>query len=115
VTLTCPACRKANETQRAPCVCARCAADLSPLWAVHTAAEQVLHEAGAALRRRDWTSALTAAGRSWSLRRTTEAAGLAFVAAAASGQTRRACVWLHRSQPADQLDPSAHDSRSVRE
>jgi hypothetical protein len=98
MTLTCPACRKVNAVPRAPCACARCAADLSNLWAVSTAADQALLEAAAALRQSDWLGALTAAGRSWSLRRQSNAAGLAFLAAAASGQTGLACAWLQRSR-----------------
>ena len=98
MTLTCPACRKVNEFHRAPYGCARCAADLSNLWAVNTAAEQARREAVEAMRRRDWSAALTDAGRSWSLRRSVNAAGLAFLAAAASGRTGLACAWLKRSR-----------------
>lgn len=56
-----------------------------------------LEGAAAALANRDWSVALTAAGCSWRLRHTAESARIAFLAAAASGDTARALRWRERA------------------
>jgi len=96
--ITCPACRKANDTGDA--VCARCGCDFVPLRAVLTAAEDCLAAATAALQGGRWPAALRHAEQSWALRRSAGAARIAFLAAAVAGQTRLAILWHARAETA---------------
>jgi hypothetical protein len=92
MVVTCPAC---NKGEQAASACARCGCDLSALHAVLEAAAASLADARAACECCDWGQALTCAERAWQLRHTPEAARLAFLAAAALGQTPCALRW-HR-------------------
>ena len=91
--LTCPACNKAGQTEAA---CARCGCDLSRLHTVLEAAASRLAAARASLEERDWPGALAHAERSWHLCHTVEAARVAFLAAAVTGNSTRALAWHRR-------------------
>ena len=95
MVLICPACRKANETEAASS-CARCGCDLSALASLMLAAASRLADAGECLRNRQWQQALEGAEESWTWRHTPSAARVAFLAAAALGDTRRAFHWRNR-------------------
>lgn len=92
--IVCPACNKANQTEAA---CQRCGCDLARLHEIGDAAAACLGGATAALAERDWSAAHAAAGRSWRLRHTAESARIAFLAAAALGDTARALRWRDRA------------------
>ena len=92
--IICPACNKGNQSGPA---CQRCGCDLAPLHEIGQAAAAFLEGATDALADGDWPAALTAAGRSWRLRHTTESARIAFLAAAAVGDTARALRWRDRA------------------
>ena len=94
MALTCPAC---NKGEQKAAVCARCGCDLSALHAVIEAAAACMAEACHALESRAWGQALICAERAWQLRNAKEAAQLAFLAAAALGQTSRALRWRDRT------------------
>ena len=93
MALTCPACNKVGQTEAA---CARCGGDLSRLHAVLKAAASHLRVAQASLAERDWPGALAHAEQAWRLCHTVEAARVAFLAAAASGNSRPALAWRQR-------------------
>ena len=95
MVLTCPACRKPNETDETV-QCARCGCDLSALASLLIAAASRLAEAGQYLRNRQWRQALDRAEESWGWRHTPVAARIAFLAAAALGETSRAFWWRDR-------------------
>jgi len=95
VAIACPACGKENGEAETG-ACARCGCDLRRLRAVSRCADERLAQAAERLRARDWPGALRRAEESWRLRHTPEAARLAFLAAAASGATRKAALWLAR-------------------
>jgi len=88
--LDCPACGKAAIAGGA---CPRCGCDLSRLQAVLECAARELREAADYIRSGDWRGALHGAERSWQLRHSLEAAAVAFLAAAAAGETARAARW----------------------
>jgi len=94
VPIACPACNKANQTEAA---CQRCGCDLARLHEIRAAAVACLGGATAALADGDWTAALSAAARSWRLRHTAESARIAFLAAAAAGDTARTLHWRQRA------------------
>ena len=90
--LECPACGKTNETESGA-ACSRCGCDLGRLDKVRQAALWRRRAAAQALRERRWADAMRHAEIGWSLRHTAPAARLAFLAAAALGDTRRAVHW----------------------
>jgi hypothetical protein len=94
MALVCPACNKAGQADAA---CSRCGCDLSRLHAIAEAAAAQLAAARAALRQRDWPGARVRAEQSWSLCHTRESARVAFLAAAAAGETARALIWRDRA------------------
>ena len=96
MSLSCPACRKANQTRLA---CERCGCDLTDLQRVAQAASMALAQGLERLRAADWPRALDLAEASWRLQHSQEAARLAFVAAAASGATLQALTWYGRAAP----------------
>jgi len=97
VDLTCPACRKHNPD--ADC-CARCGADLLPLVHIRQAAQQALEEGRLCLKRHQSNAALRAAERSWLLKHSAEAAGLAFLACLHQQQFEAATQWYRRAHNA---------------
>lgn len=100
MTITCPACRKSNDLapSAGPSPCARCGTDLAMLGEIVADADRHLAVAAAALRRKQWQRAQRHAERSWKLRHQPPSARLAFLAAAALGQTTRAAYWHPRAQ-----------------
>ena len=90
--LECPACGKNNETESSA-VCSRCGCDLGRIEKARQAALWRLTAAAQSLRDRRWTAALRHAEIGWSLRHTALAARLAFLAAIALRDTRRAVHW----------------------
>jgi hypothetical protein len=92
MALTCPACNTAGQTEPA---CARWGCDLSQLHAIVVAAASCLSAARAAFEDRDWSGALARAEQSWRLYHSLGSAHLAFLAAAAGGDSGRALRW-HR-------------------
>ncbi len=98
MAITCPACSKTGQTESA---CQRCGCDLSRLHAIVTRATSRLQAARASLEKRDWTRALIHAEQSWRLCHTIESAQMAFLSAAAGGETALALVWRQRARAAD--------------
>jgi hypothetical protein len=92
--ITCPACNKGGQTEP---VCSRCGCDLTGLRAVADAASGAALAACAALCRTDWSEALNQARISWELLHASDAARIAFLAAAASGDTAAALRWRRRA------------------
>ena len=91
--IVCPACNKPNQADAA---CQRCGCDLARLHEVGAAAAASLGDATSALVDCNWPVAFAAAVRSWRLRHTMESARIAFLAAAASGDTAQALRWHRR-------------------
>ncbi len=94
MAITCPACNKAGQTDA---TCQRCGCDLAHLHEIVAAAATRLDRAHAGLACCDWSDALAEAECSWRLVRTREAAQVAWVAAAAVGDTPRVLRWRERS------------------
>jgi hypothetical protein len=92
VQLRCPACGKENIAGPGD-ACRRCGCDLGRICEVRQAAAHSLQAAARLLRGGNWEAALGAAERSWRLRHSPEAARLAFLAAAALGNTSGAEGW----------------------
>ena len=90
--LECPACGKTNETESSV-ACSRCGCDLGRLEQARQAALWRLRAAAQALRERRWADAMRHAEIGWSLRHTALATRLAFLAAIALRDTRRAVHW----------------------
>ena len=92
--ITCPACNKADQADPS---CARCGCDLALLHAIVEAASARLRAAEGALAAGDYRRALRHAGQSWRLWQSQDSAGLAFVAAAALGESGPALRWHRRA------------------
>ncbi len=92
--IVCPACNKASQTAAA---CQRCGCDLTRLQEIVATAGALRGAAVAALADRDWSAAQAAAGRSWQLCHRVESARVAFLAAAAAGETAQALRWRERA------------------
>ncbi|MGH8017689.1 MAG: hypothetical protein ACREIA_05260, partial [Opitutaceae bacterium] len=95
MALTCPACKKANQTESA---CPRCGCDLTRLHAVAGAADARLRATVASLAARDWPGALAHAERSWRLVHSRESAAAAFLAAASAEDTAGMSRWRARAE-----------------
>lgn len=102
VAILCPACGKAN--QGGP-TCPRCGCALEALLRVAAAAERAAAEAHRLLEMRDWAAARAAADRSWRMRRSARSARIAFLAAAAAGDSPGAAQWRARGR-ARSAEPS---------
>ncbi len=108
MTITCPACGKANPEEPA---CARCGCDLTELRAVLTAAAHALETAKACLRAANWAAALDWTEASWQLHHTVETARLGFLAAGGAGDIASALLWQRRT---DEDRPSRAAARASR-
>lgn len=93
----CPACGKKN-IEDTDAECARCGCDLSGMQTLLRCAARRLSAAARGIRECGWPAALAEAEQSWRLRHSSDAARLAFVAAAALGDTRRAILWRARAR-----------------
>jgi hypothetical protein len=94
--ITCPACSKINELSpdsEAAGLCVRCGCDLAMLGIILRAANWNLSLAKLELEQGNWTEALALAEYSWGLKQTKESARVAFLAAAALGQTGSIVKW----------------------
>lgn len=100
MTLRCPACGKTNDLG-GDAACQRCGCDLAMLSSILQSAVSNLKSAAAQLRSQEWEGALWHATQSWSLRHTLAAAQLAFLAAAALGDSARVEQWLSRARQAE--------------
>lgn len=94
MNVTCPACNKPGQTEPA---CPRCGCDLSQLHAILRTATARLADAQTALTRHDCQGALARSEHSWLLLHSAQSAQLAFLAAAALGDTPRALAWRRRA------------------
>ena len=95
--ISCPACGKTSDLS-ATTSCPRCGCDLGPLARIIAGAVWHLQAAAGGLRAGNWAAALEHAQRSWSLLHSPRAARLAFLAAAALGETRDALCWRRRAE-----------------
>jgi hypothetical protein len=77
VEIVCPACNKANDEETH---CSRCGADLLALVQIRRSATQALNSGTRYLKQNDGRSALHQAEISWHLKKSAEAARLAFLA-----------------------------------
>jgi hypothetical protein len=77
VEIVCPACNKANNEEKQ---CSRCGADLLALVQIRRSAALALNNGTRSLKQNDGRSALHQAEISWHLKKSTEAARLAFLA-----------------------------------
>ena len=94
MSVTCPACNKANQTGAA---CSRCGCDLVQLQRILEAAASLTLQARRSLENHAWSDALAHAERSWDLFHSADAAAMAFVAAGGLGDTSGALQWHARA------------------
>ena len=92
--IKCPACGKENDEAKE---CARCGCELSILARICRAAEQELFMGKKSLENRNIPVAMHHAGKSWHLKKSSEAARLAFLTALASGDFAQAGKWYART------------------
>ncbi len=96
--ITCPACRKVNES---PVQCGRCGADLKPLLEIRRHADLAIQKGTQYLKRKDGRNALQQAQLAWHLKHSPKAARLAFFACLMLEQYPVATRWyqvLHASE-----------------
>ena len=91
--ITCPACKKANQTGDK---CLRCGCDLSILRQIREAATYELGRAARQLRNNNGQVALEHAKRSWSLKNSASAARTAFMACLLMEKFDEATQWYAR-------------------
>ena len=92
--ITCPACGKKNVGGME---CARCGCELSILERIIRAAEHELDIGRESLMRGNAAEALRRAESSWILRKSPEAARLAFLAGLAAGDFEQVGKWYTRA------------------
>ncbi|MDO8722838.1 MAG: hypothetical protein Q7J31_11560 [Syntrophales bacterium] len=92
--IKCPACGKENNEAKE---CTRCGCELSILASICRAAEQELFMGKESLVNGDIPVAIHHAGKSWHLKKSPEAARLAFLTALASGDFAQAGKWYART------------------
>ena len=92
--IKCPACGKENDEGKE---CVRCGCELSILARICRAAEQELFMGKENLASGDIPAAMHHAGKSWRLKKSPEAARLAFLTALASGDFAQARTWYART------------------
>lgn len=88
--ITCPACRKVNES---PVECSRCGADLKPLAEIRRHADLAIQRGTQYLKLKEGRNALQEAQLSWHLKHSRESARLAFLACLTLGQYNLATSW----------------------
>jgi hypothetical protein len=91
--IRCPACGRANEDADP---CARCGCDLSGLRRIADTAERELDRGSRALKQGRGREALARAETSWRLRKSPQAARLAFLASLLLHRTDEATQWWRR-------------------
>jgi len=105
MTIICPACGKKNEDVRE---CPRCGCELSILEKVNRAAARELLMGRESFLGGDMQTAMHHAGKSWYLKKSPEAARLAFLSALAANDLVQVGRWYARASG------SAEESRSIR-
>jgi hypothetical protein len=98
VEIVCPACHKTNTDDAR---CRRCGADLQALSRVRRSAASALKIGAQHLRQKDGRSALRQAEISWRLKRSAEAARLAFLACLLLRRFEAATLWYKRAVSRD--------------
>ena len=93
-SIICPACGKENDEAKE---CARCGCELSILKMISRTAEQELSMGKESLVKGDIPAAVHHAGKSWHLKKSPEAARLAFLSALAAGDFKEAGRWYLRT------------------
>ncbi len=88
--ITCPACRKVNES---PVKCSRCGADLKPLLEIRRHADMAIQKGIQYLKQKDGRNALQQAQLSWHLKHSHKAARLAFLSCLTLEQYSLATSW----------------------
>ena len=91
--ITCPACKKANQSGDK---CLRCGCDLSMLRQIREAATRELGKAAGQLRNNNGQMALKHAKRSWKLKNSASAAKTAFMACLLMKKFDEATQWYSR-------------------
>ncbi|PIP08231.1 MAG: hypothetical protein COX51_04790 [Syntrophobacteraceae bacterium CG23_combo_of_CG06-09_8_20_14_all_50_8] len=92
--IICPACGKENDGVRE---CTRCGCELSILEMISRTAEQELFMGKESLVNGDIPAAMHHTGKSWHLKKSPEAARLAFLSALAAGDFEQAGRWYVRT------------------
>jgi len=90
MNITCPACGKKNEGVME---CQRCGCELAVLQKITAVAEAVLLDCQKSLACGDAAAACYQAKKSWQLKKSSEAARLAFLANLAIGDFTQAEMW----------------------
>ncbi len=94
MTISCPACGKKSEDERE---CPRCGCELSILEMISRAAARELFEGREYFLAGDMPSAIHHAGKSWYLKKSPEAARLAFLAALSARDSQQVERWYARA------------------
>jgi len=92
--IKCPACGKENDGARE---CTRCGCELHILEKISRLAERELMRGKESLVNGAVVDAMSYAGRSWYLKKSPEAARLAFLSALAAGDFEQASRWYARN------------------
>ena len=92
--ITCPACGKENDGEME---CPRCGCELSILEMISRTADKELFMGKESLVNGDIPAAIHHAGKSWHLKKSPEAARLAFLSALATGNFEQAGRWYVRT------------------
>ena len=102
--IICPACGKENSDVRE---CTRCGCELFMLEMISRRAQQELFIGKGSLVNGDIPSAIQHAGKSWRLKKSPQAAQLAFMSALAAGDFKDAGRWYARTgqKPAAPIFP----------
>ncbi|MFV1975375.1 MAG: hypothetical protein ACC651_06470 [Candidatus Scalindua sp.] len=88
--IKCPSCKKVNSDSRE---CVRCGCGLKILTTILQAAESEISVGKAKLLKGDFLEALEHAMRSWNLKKSSNAAKLAFLANVSTGEYEDALEW----------------------
>lgn len=106
MSILCPACGKTNEGITE---CQRCRCELAILQRITKAADALLRDAQKSLSIGDAAAAVDQAKKSWQLKKSPEAARLAFLSNLAIGDFTQARKWY--SMPRDRVENHALLSR----
>ncbi len=90
--IKCPSCKKLNFDSP---VCARCGCGLNMLIAILQAAESEISASKEKLLKGEFPDALEHAIQSWNLKKSSNAAKLAFLANVSTGKYEDALEWYH--------------------
>jgi len=99
--IKCPSCKKVNSDSPE---CIRCGCELNILIAILQAAESEISMGKKKLLKGEFLEALEHAMLSWNLKKTSNAAKLAFLANISTGKYEEALKW-HLMDPSSNLEP----------